>query len=115
VQLALDELVEGVVARVGDRVDSITLFGSHARGDARPDSDVDVFIVVDRRDRTLTAAIHDVALHVDLEHLTYTSIKICPAAKLGRMRELGDPLLAALEQEGKTLWIRTSKAASVTG
>ena len=114
VEAALGEFVRGVVEHVGDRVRTITLFGSHARGDARPDSDVDVFVVVDRRDRKLTAAIHDVAQRVDLEYLTYTSVKICPVAKLEQMRRLGDPLLDALEREGRTLWTHTSKAASAT-
>ena len=30
----------------GDRLDRIILFGSQARGDARPDSDIDVMIVL---------------------------------------------------------------------
>ena len=34
----------------GDRLRGVWLFGSRARGDARPDSDVDVLIVLDRGD-----------------------------------------------------------------
>ncbi|MDX2092449.1 MAG: nucleotidyltransferase domain-containing protein [Kofleriaceae bacterium] len=36
-----------VRARFGSRVHAILVFGSRARGDARPDSDVDVAVVVD--------------------------------------------------------------------
>ena len=82
---------------------------------ARPDSDVDVLVVVDHRDAELTDAIHGAALEVDLEHLTFLSVKICPEAKLLEMRRLGDPFLAAVEGEGRVLWTRTSKAASATG
>lgn len=31
---------------LGDRLDTIVLFGSRARGEARPDSDIDVLVVV---------------------------------------------------------------------
>lgn len=39
------ELLEGVI-RVFDPVE-VWLFGSHARGDAHEDSDIDLFVVVD--------------------------------------------------------------------
>ncbi len=46
----LSSLLEAVrleLARaLGDRFDSIVLFGSRARGDAQPDSDIDVLIVM---------------------------------------------------------------------
>jgi predicted nucleotidyltransferase len=35
----------------GTRLQALILFGSHARGDAGPDSDVDVAVVLDRIDR----------------------------------------------------------------
>ena len=38
------------------RVRQIYLFGSHARGDARPDSDVELCIVADDAERQLEAA-----------------------------------------------------------
>lgn len=40
--------IELMVERIATRVDPerIVLFGSHARGDARPDSDVDLLVVM---------------------------------------------------------------------
>lgn len=111
---ALREFVKRATARAAGRIRSITLFGSWARCGGGPGSDIDVFVVVDRRDPELTAAIHDAALGVDLERLTYLSVKICPAAKLDEMRRLGDPLLVAIEREGRALWIPTSRDASAT-
>ncbi|MEO5333972.1 MAG: nucleotidyltransferase domain-containing protein [Magnetococcus sp. YQC-5] len=42
-------LIETMVNRIVDEVhpDRIILFGSHARGDARPDSDIDLLVVSD--------------------------------------------------------------------
>ncbi len=39
-------LVEVLRTAFGDRLVSVVLFGSHARGEARPESDVDIFLVV---------------------------------------------------------------------
>jgi len=41
----LQEVVEALRAALGDRLVAVILFGSRARGDARPDSDWDVLIV----------------------------------------------------------------------
>lgn len=114
IEKAVAELVDRLTARVGSRLRSITLYGSWARGKARPASDIDVMVVVDRRDPPLTAAIHEEAQEVDLRHLTYLSVKICPQAKLEEMRRLRDPFVANIEREGRTLWTPTSKPASET-
>jgi antitoxin ChpS len=47
--LALLELLkQRLRRRFGDRFDGLYLFGSRARGDADPDSDVDVAVVLDQ-------------------------------------------------------------------
>jgi uncharacterized protein len=43
----IDELKQGLVALYGERLDLLYLFGSRARGDQEPDSDVDILIVLD--------------------------------------------------------------------
>lgn len=42
----LSELRQELARILGDRLDATYLFGSRARGDQRPDSDVDVLVVV---------------------------------------------------------------------
>lgn len=54
------------------RIKSIALFGSRATGKAKKDSDYDVFIMVDKRDGTLTDAIFDIAYDIYIEsNLTF--------------------------------------------
>ena len=45
VQTLIDRMVKRIVKRF--RPERIILFGSHARGDAGPDSDVDLLVVMD--------------------------------------------------------------------
>ena len=40
------ELYTALQALYGDRLERLMLYGSHARGQARPDSDVDVLVVL---------------------------------------------------------------------
>jgi predicted nucleotidyltransferase len=42
----LQQLRAGLLALYGDRLDRVLLYGSRARGDAEPDSDVDVLVVL---------------------------------------------------------------------
>lgn len=103
------------VARLDERIQAVILFGSRARGTASPDSDIDVVVIVDRRDAGLVDAIQGVALEIDLLRLTTLSVKICPMAAVTRMEDVGDPFWAAVQAEGRVLWTRTSRVGSATG
>lgn len=46
VRAALAEAKARLVARYGDRLDRLILYGSHARGEAHDESDVDVLVVL---------------------------------------------------------------------
>ncbi|MBI3930243.1 MAG: nucleotidyltransferase domain-containing protein [Armatimonadetes bacterium] len=39
--------------RFGEDIEEVRLFGSRARGDARPDSDLDLFVLLRSRDRAM--------------------------------------------------------------
>ncbi len=104
---ALDGFLGGLRESAGGRVRSVVLFGSRARGDARPDSDVDLFLVVDRRDEVLLDIVFSLALDALLVHGILLSPKVCAEPKLEEMRRVRDPLLGRLESEGRELW-RTS-------
>ena len=65
----VDELKKRLAAAYGERLHAVVLFGSEVRGDARPDSDIDVLAVLktlsgdygDELERGL-AAVYPVAL-----------------------------------------------------
>jgi len=45
-EIILRNLQIGLAQRLGDRLAGVYLYGSQARGEARPDSDIDVLIVL---------------------------------------------------------------------
>lgn len=55
-------------ARLGERIREVRVFGSRARGDAGPASDLDLFILVDRDDRATRLELYGIANDVMLDH-----------------------------------------------
>jgi uncharacterized protein len=77
-QLALSEFVKRLRHDLGGHVLDLRLFGSEARGDATPESDIDVLVVVqpdEERVRLEDRAI-DIAFDVNLEFGVYISPRV---------------------------------------
>ena len=73
---AVDEFVKRTSLAYGDRIESITLFGSAARGTAREDSDIDLLVVVDREDFRLRRELIGIAFDILLETGSDLSVKV---------------------------------------
>ena len=84
-------------------VHAVYLFGSHARGEARPDSDVDLCIVAEGAERQFeTARRYREALWKVRPHLAFTLIPIAPA-RLAEKKACGDFFFATVLKEGRLL------------
>lgn len=88
----------------------VRLFGSSARDDWRPDSDVDLLVVVREKRWPLVKDIHEPWLEGLVENGIDLSPRVVSADPLERLRERGAPFVRAVAQEGITLW-----KADVTG
>ena len=73
---AVEEFVRRVLERYRDKIDSIILFGSVARGEAKEDSDIDVLIVVKKEDFKLRRALIGVAFDILSETGKDISVKV---------------------------------------
>jgi predicted nucleotidyltransferase len=59
---------------LGDQLDELMLFGSKARGDDRPDSDLDVLVIVTTDDWHICDVVYDIVTDIFLQ----TDISISP-------------------------------------
>lgn len=63
-----------IVAAFGDRILEVRVFGSMARGDANEDSDLDLFVKVDQKDRPLVRGIVDAACEISEAETAYRPV-----------------------------------------
>jgi len=95
-----------MVERLTERFDpqEIILFGSHARGTAGPDSDVDLLMIMpvsgSRRDKQveMRVALHDIAVPKDIILVTPDEVE--------RQRDVVGTIIRPALREGKVLYVR---------
>ena len=80
----------------------IVLFGSHARGDAGPDSDLDVFIEMQTSRRPPERAI-EVSAAFGLRPWPLDVVVYTPE-EVQRLQGISGTLLSVIEKEGKVLY-----------
>ena len=98
----IDLMVKRLVERFDP--DQIVLFGSHARGTAGPDSDVDLLVVMPvsgpKREKQIEmrVALHDIAVPKDI-------ILVTPE-EVARRRNIVGTIIRPALREGKVLYVR---------
>jgi predicted nucleotidyltransferase len=88
----------------------IVLFGSYAKGEAKPDSDIDLMVILDNeyitksfsercdRDREVENLVHDIYYENGMD------FKIFSRAELKNLKDDGDFFIDAIERTGETLY-----------
>lgn len=77
-KVIIGETVKAILS-VSDNVEKIILFGSKARGDSKPDSDIDVLVVLDIPEEQLSMMkreMRNLASDIGLEHDELISLVI---------------------------------------
>lgn len=103
-----DDIVRAILSVMGDDAVRIILYGSVARGDNTPESDVDIAMIIrgelDRiADKELTRAVTE----LDLKYDTVLSV-IDVEEKHFRRYKNDLPFYKNIEREGITLWTKES-------
>jgi predicted nucleotidyltransferase len=100
---AINAFVERIRKQYPDRVSRIILFGSKARGDSRPESDIDILLVADTDHWRFRHAISDIASDVSLTHSVLIAPRVIAQARWERMRSAGYGLYQNVMRDGVSL------------
>ena len=100
---ALETLVRRLYTRHDGQIQSVTLFGSKARGDAGPDSDIDVIIVLTNDDPHLRSSVRRLAARVSLEYDLLISVRAVGRSHWYELSHYRFPLYQAIQAEGIAL------------
>jgi predicted nucleotidyltransferase len=102
-QAALRDFRRRLAAIFGDAVADVRLFGSHARGDAHEESDVDVLVVLDRAGAKERRQALDIGTDVSLEHGIVLSPLVLDRQTFLRWRRQQRPIVVEVEREGMSV------------
>ena len=104
--LLFNQLRDGLRNALGQNLERVTLYGSHARGNASPDSDVDVLIVLCSADSAAQEMVHQIAYRLmwqnDFRHVL--ALNVMDQSRYRLLGEKRSSYLVNVEREGQPLW-----------
>lgn len=85
-------------------IQKIILFGSRARGVARPSSDYDLLIITNEKDPVIKEKLYGEAYEFFLSSLADISLKITSESDWKTMKHRNSHFYKIIKKEGITLW-----------
>ena len=103
---ATEELLRRLQAKSPERILLIVLFGSVARGDFSPDSDIDVLVMTDKLDTDLKWDIWGIGSEVSLEFDVLFNLHVYPRALWESLRAKRKTIWRNVERDGVELTLK---------
>lgn len=100
---ALERFAAAVKKRYGDRVEKVVLFGSAKSGKVRGESDIDILVVVDEKEREIVRGIEDLAFGASKEVGVIVSTIVVGRAVYEDMQRENYPFIVGIDREGAVL------------
>jgi uncharacterized protein len=83
--------------------EKVMLFGSHARGEAGEDSDVDLLVVLGSEGQSIQKAVE---IRLSLDHAIPIDVLVRTPEEIARRRSIGDMLIREILEKGVVLYER---------
>ena len=112
VDAAVLDMKNRLLKELGDEIVSIIFFGSRSSGYFRPESDIDMLIIVKRRDHHLVNRIFEIADGVERDLLSYRfsfSLHIRSEQEHLKFSGIKSPFTTEVEREGKIVYAREAQ------
>jgi len=102
----LGTLTEELHRQLGSDLWLLLLYGSRARGEAQPDSDVDLFVVLRRASEAAQEKVRQVAYEVmwEADFAYVFSLYLTDVHHYETLEQRGSSFLRNIQREGKVLW-----------
>lgn len=94
-----------LISPLSEKIKGIYLFGSRCRDDWRPDSDYDILIVLEKKDRAIIDRLYDAVMEILLSTGRLISLKIFAETEFTRLKSIPTPFMHNVITEGKKLEI----------
>lgn len=103
------EFTRRLVAGFGSKIEKVIFFGSRAKMKAKPWSDYDILIVLDKRDSSTIDEIYELVTEFQLSYMVDISLKIYEKETFDKNNALQIPFLIQIQKTGIILWSRHKK------
>jgi predicted nucleotidyltransferase len=102
----LAQLRDELHGALDDNLERVMLYGSQARGDALPDSDVDVLIVLRQVSDNTQETVHRIAYRLmwELDFRYVLALNIIGVGHYRLLKDQQSTYLSNVEREGQRLW-----------
>ena len=102
----MNKLKDELRRELGNNLLLLALYGSHARGEAQPDSDVDLFIVLRQTSGPLTRKVHELVYQLmwDVDFSYIISLYLIDMRHYATLERFNSSFLQNVRRDGKVLW-----------
>ena len=100
---AVRSFISAIKEKLRGQLVEVRIFGSKVRGDYSQDSDIDILIVLDKRNKVLIDILYEQLLDIELEYDSKISLTIFSQAEYQHNLNAHTPFMESIINEGVTL------------